>query len=344
MDSKTIRKENVAAWINNVMNESDVVAPVSVGEQTHFRPIRSPEQIRWDFENATIAPTEFMLPQSEKLFEFQRRGSDVSVSYTTNENKRTLIGIRPCDVHGLRMMDNVFGGKYPDPYYQSRRKNTTLVALMCDEPCATGFCGSFNTGPSLDGDGAGADLMLVDLDDDTFFVRVFTEKGQALIDSSSSFFADATDAQAATVARMESESASNLHRTLDTEGLPEALDKMFQSPYWDKISRKCISCGTCTYLCPVCYCFDVSENTCSSDSGERTRCWDACTFNSFALMSGGHNPRPTIAEGYRQKMYHKFTYAVKRYNEPLCVGCGRCLDSCPVNLDIVRVLTEAKEY
>lgn len=325
--------------IRALMQETQVIAPVVVGRQTAFKPITSPDEVQWTFANSTVPPTEYLLPQSESLFQFERRGSDVDLTYNTDDRKRTIIGIRPCDVHGLRMMDTVFTGKYPDPYYITRRKQTTLISMMCTDPEASCFCTSFNTGPSLEA-GAGADLLLIEMED-TFYVRVLSDQGQSLIDAHAALFTPATDEDTQTVATLEAAAAEKVTRKLDMDGLPEALAKMFDSPYWDKISRKCIACGACTYLCPVCYCFDVSE-TCSREKGERTRCWDACTFKSFALLSGGHNPRPTIAEGYRQKMYHKFSYAVQRYDEPLCVGCGRCMDSCPVNLDIVQVLTEAK--
>jgi len=339
MTDNIIRKQNVADLIRQLMEESEVIAPVFVGKQVMFQPITSPEQVEWNFSNSTVPPTQHILPQSEVLLQFDRRGSDVDLSYDVDTTKRTIIGIRPCDVHGLRMMDTVFTGKYPDPYYVSRRTQTTLISLMCTDPGASCFCHSFGTGPSLEA-GSGADMLLADLGE-TFYVKVLSEKGKNLVETHTDLFDPATEEDSLAVQAREVEATNKIQRTLDMEGLPEALEKMFDSPYWDKISRKCIACGACTYLCPVCYCFDVSE-TCSRDKGERTRCWDACTFKSFAMLSGGHNPRPTIAEGYRQKMYHKFSYAVQRYDEPLCVGCGRCMVSCPVNLDIVRVLTEAK--
>jgi ferredoxin len=341
MIQRTISKERVAELINGLMEDSSVIAPVYVGEQAFFRPITSPDQIRWDFANTTVSPTEYLLPQSEALLHFERRGSEVNLTYELDETKRTIIGIRPCDVHSLRMLDRVFEGNYPDPYYLTRRKNTTLIALMCAEPGESCFCSSFGTGPDLD-EAAGADMLFVDLDD-VFLVKAFSAHGEALVEHFSSLFAPATDVHEQAVEEVRTSALNNMARHLDTEGLSETLGSMFDSPYWEKISRKCLACGACTYLCPVCYCFDVSE-TCSRDSGTRTRCWDACTYRSFAMLSGGHNPRPSIAEGYRQKMYHKFNYAVQRYHEQLCVGCGRCLDSCPVHLDIVRVLSEAKEY
>lgn len=341
MEDRIIARERITDLLRTLLNDTEVFAPVFVGEQVSFQPIASEEDIRLDYGNSTVPPTEILMPQSETMFQYKKRGSEVDLAYAVDETKRTIFGIRPCDVHSLRMMDRVFGGTYPDPYYLTRRQNTTLISLMCSHPDSSCFCSSFGTGPDLDGEGAGADLHLVDLGD-TFYVRVFSERGQQIIETCSALFAPASDAHRQAASDAAAQATSAIARSLDTEGLSEAMSGMFDSSYWDKISRKCLACGACTYLCPVCYCFDVTD-TCSQANGERVRCWDACTYRSFALLSGGHNPRPTIKEGYRQKMYHKFNYAVERYGEPLCVGCGRCLDSCPVNLDIVRILMGARE-
>jgi ferredoxin len=354
MHDVIISKNQIAAFVRGMMEQAEVIAPVAQGSQSTFRPVSAPDEILWSFGgtvNSTVSPTAFLFPQAETMFSYQKRGSDMQLDYRIDEQQRIIVGIRPCDVHSLRMLDRVLiGGEYQDPYYASRRKHTALVALACNEPGHSCFCTSFGAGPSLDAENsASADLLLTDLGD-RYYVNVFTPQWQAIIDHSidhsidhdASLFTPATAADVEARNAAATAAADKVSRTLDTDGLSEALAQMFDSPYWDDISKKCLSCGACTYLCPLCYCFDVFDQ-CNKTQGERVRCWDACTFRSFALLAGGHNPRPTIAEGYRQKMYHKFNYAVERYGEPLCVGCGRCLDSCPVNMDIVRILSEAKE-
>jgi ferredoxin len=339
MQATRISKGKIAEFIHELMQDSQVIAPVSVAGQVRFKPIGSPAEVEWDYHNPTVPPTEHILPHSETMFQFEQRGTDFSVSYNIDNINRTILGIRPCDVASLRMLDEVFKGKYEDPYYLSRRNHTTLIAMMCLEPGGSCFCSSFGTGPGLDAE-SGADLLMVDLGD-AFFVQVFTERGQTIMERVAAMGSPATSADRERVEAIEAETRQKIHRTLDLEGLPEAMGQLFDSAYWDKISRKCLACGACTYLCPVCYCFDVFD-TCSQAQGERVRCWDACTFKSFALLSGGHNPRPSIKESYRQKMYHKFKFAVERHGYALCVGCGRCLDACPVDMDIVKVLSDAK--
>ena len=66
----------------------------------------------------------------------------------------------------------------------------------------------------------------------------------------------------------------------------------------------------------------------------RDRCQGALCF----AIAGGHNPRPTQAARQRQRYMHKFLYYPEREGAALCVGCGRCVEQCPVNIDIREVI------
>ena len=111
----------------------------------------------------------------------------------------------------------------------------------------------------------------------------------------------------------------------------------FNDPAWKELSQACLGCGTCTFVCPTCQCYDVRD----FDSGngiQRYRCWDSCMFSDFTLMAHGTN-RPTQVERFRQRFMHKLVYFPSN-NDGLysCVGCGRCLSKCPQGLNIVKVI------
>ena len=117
---------------------------------------------------------------------------------------------------------------------------------------------------------------------------------------------------------------------------------MFDNPIWEEVTRPCIGCATCTYVCPTCYCFDInSENR--GNEGVSFRCWDSCMFTDYTLMAGGHNPRPTKKERLRNRYMHKLSYFVDRHGTSLCVGCGRCILKCPAHLDIAEFIDKAAE-
>jgi ferredoxin len=126
------------------------------------------------------------------------------------------------------------------------------------------------------------------------------------------------------------------------EGVPEKLKTMFESEIWDEIARKCVNCGACTYLCPTCHCFDINQEVRGED-GVKYRCWDSCMFGDYTQMAGGHNPRPGKKERVRNRFMHKLCFFPERYNMLLCTGCGRCLENCPVQMDITSVIKRVQE-
>jgi ferredoxin len=107
--------------------------------------------------------------------------------------------------------------------------------------------------------------------------------------------------------------------------------------FWEDVSFACINCGTCTYSCPTCWCFDIQDESRGS-CGVRTKNWDSCMYPLFTLHGTGHNPRGTKLHRVRQRFMHKLKYFVDKYDRGIqCVGCGRCVRLCPVNIDIRRV-------
>ncbi|MBR3004774.1 MAG: 4Fe-4S dicluster domain-containing protein, partial [Lachnospiraceae bacterium] len=124
------------------------------------------------------------------------------------------------------------------------------------------------------------------------------------------------------------------------EDLDKKLAKMFEHPIWDKVTKGCIGCGTCTFVCPTCYCFDIDSENYGAE-GCKYRCWDSCMFSDYTRLAGGANPRPTKKERLRNRYMHKLSYFNERYGETLCVGCGRCVEKCPAHLDISEFIEKA---
>ncbi|MEE0999952.1 MAG: 4Fe-4S dicluster domain-containing protein, partial [Treponemataceae bacterium] len=118
--------------------------------------------------------------------------------------------------------------------------------------------------------------------------------------------------------------------------------KIFNSKIWETVSEACVGCGTCTYVCPTCMCFDVRD----FDTGNgirQIRCWDSCMYNDFTQMAA-ENPRHTQKERSRQRFMHKLMYYPMAHEGLFsCVGCGRCLESCPVNMNAVKVIKAVQE-
>jgi ferredoxin len=295
-----------------------------------FAKISSAEELRLDYRNSTVPPKELFLPRTETVYEFD--GQDFLDDALPDE-KRVLFAARPCDCLGLALLDKVLDTEdVKEPFYVTRRTNTVVVALGCNRPLTTCFCTTVGGDPFGT---EGADVLLGDVGD-AFVAEAVTEKGKDFLAEYAKFFSDAGSANWKDQAKHARDSMKS---DLDVQDLKARLDDRFENDAWDSVSRQCLGCGTCSCLCPTCYCFDLVDET-HGQAMKKIRRWDCCMAASFTLHASGHNPRPVNPARLRQKVMHKFSYYPERYGVNSCVGCGRCVRHCPVHLDIRELLTE----
>jgi len=330
-----LNKDQITSWLNKLIPAYQVFAPVKEGDYFCFQKISSGEQAILNYTNSRIPPKEILFPRSEKLFCYRCETGGVQLTEQVDESKKVVVGVRPCDAKSFLLLDKVFNGdKYVDPYYLTRRNNTVLVGLGCNQPAATCFCTALGSGPFST---EGLDLLFVDIGDQ-YLVEVVTERGKELL---SGMELPAAGQEAQEAARAVKESAACSSR-VDLGGLKYRLDVNFDDPIWALLAEKCLGCAACTYTCPTCHCFDIVDEA-AGNEGCRIRNWDACMFPLFTLHGSGHNPRPTGKERFRQRIMHKFKYFVDNYGTIACVGCGRCIVNCPVNLDIRQVIEQIRQ-
>lgn len=328
-----ISKKEVTGLLDKLIAGYQVYAPVKEGNYTVFKQICSGAEASLDSKNTKVPPKGILFPQSEKLFSYSvTPEGNALVEETIDSQKKVIFGLRPCDAQSLLLLDNVFkNDKYEDPYYLTRRDNTLLVGIGCNDPASTCFCTSMNSGPFATD---GMDLFLADTGD-AYVVEAVSDKGKELVAGLGLDSAGDADKAAADKAR----EAALITCKVNTEGLKAKLDANFYDEIWDRIHEKCLGCGACTYSCPTCHCFDIVDDA-TDCNGCRIRNWDACMFPLFTLHGSGHNPRTSNKERMRQRVMHKFKYFVDNFNAMACVGCGRCIKNCPVNLDIREVLAD----
>lgn len=336
VEAKTIRKKDVASFLDSLVQDYEVFAPRRRDGLILFETIASGSEAFLEYQNSKMSPKDVLFPQSERLFSYSSTKGEVHIEAPPAEKKPQLIfGIRPCDAIGFTLLDKVFGGDFKDPYYGSRRAHTLVVSVGCVRPQGTCFCTSVGGGPfSIEG----SDLSLIDVGDE-YLVRVISEKGAKFLEKRDLEAAEETTRALAEEVIETAEAA--IRPSFALEGLKHTLDKMFDDPVWQELTEKCLGCGVCTYLCPTCHCFDIADEAGSVD-GERVRTWDSCQFPLFTLQASGVNPRPTVKERFRQRIMHKFSYLIDDQEQIGCVGCGRCVIECPVNLDIRQVLAEVE--
>lgn len=327
-----ISKSALPGLLDKLIAEYQVYAPVKEGAYALFKQIKSGSEADFSNKNSKIPPKGILFPQSEKLFSYSVTPEGARVEECVDSARKVIFGVRPCDAKSLLLLDNVFkNDQYEDPYYMNRRANTILVGMGCNDPASTCFCTSMNSGPF---DAAGMDLLLVDTGDN-YVVEAVSDKGKELAAKLS--LAAAGDADKAAAAKVKE--AAAVTSQVVTAGLKAKLDGNFYDEVWDRVHEKCLGCGSCTYSCPTCHCFDIVDDAVDCN-GCRIRNWDSCMYPLFTLHGSGHNPRTGGKERMRQRVMHKFKYFVDNFNATACVGCGRCIKNCPVNLDIREVLAD----
>ena len=336
MEKRVIRKETLAGIVGELAGKMRVCAPMKAEDEVLFRVLEAGEKPLIEFANAKNAPKNFLFPRTETLLKFTRTGKGMVIAGDQEEGGETLLfGVRPCDARSFTLLDMLFDQeKYRDPYYLDKREKTTVVALGCVRPpYTTCFCTSVGGAPLSS---EGVDILLTDLGE-AYLAEFLTPKGEALREAFGGTPAgEAEEKQKETIATKAAEEISS---RIPAREIKPILDTHFEDPFWNTLHQKCLACGTCTYLCPTCHCFDISDEV-KRDDGIRIRNWDSCMFPMFTKETSGHNPRPSQKERWRQRVMHKFRYYVDNFGAIACVGCGRCVMACPVNLDIRKVVAD----
>jgi len=327
---KVIEKSKLPILIGELADEYEVFAPVKKKSIVSFERISAGNEAYLGFRNTKKSPKEIFFPQTETLFTYKASKKDVELAESpTVKGKRVVLAVRPCDARSFVLLDKFLSsGEHEDVYYLEKRKNTAIVGLACNHPLSTCFCTSLGGSPFGK---EGMDLLLQDIND-KYLIETVTERGEKLIEKFP-WLKDAEKPDIEKAKKLSEDAETAMRSKVSVDGVSEKLDEMFDDPFWDQICQKCLNCGVCTFLCPTCCCFDILD-----EEGKRVRIWDSCQFSCFTLQGSGHNPRPSGKERMRQRIMHKFNYFVKNYGENFCVGCGRCVQECPVNLDIREVV------
>jgi sulfhydrogenase subunit beta (sulfur reductase) len=333
MEEKIISKSEIGQFLDKLKENHSVVAPVCRDGEILFDRIDAADEAILEFSNTKRVPKSVFFPREEVMFAYSKSESGTEIREPAFEEDIILFGVRPCDARSFSLLDMVFGSEdYKDVYYLRRREGAKVIGLACNNPRQTCFCTTMGGGPF---NHDGMDLLLVDLGD-KYLAEAVTDYGEELIDS----FPVATDADKQKRNQIREDAEKRIETVVaDLKGLSDKLDTIFDNDFWDAIHLKCIGCATCTYLCPTCHCFDIYEEEENDNSGYRLRLWDSCALSLFTLHTSGHNPRPSTKERVRQRIMHKFNYFVHDYGEFACVGCGRCVQNCPVNMDIREIIS-----
>jgi len=326
--------DGLRSWLDHLAGggggrPSLLIAPRDVDGHVLYRPVASSDEILFHYERPELSVKNFLLPATRVLLRVEQRGQEVALEEVLPDRRQVIFGLRPCDAHGLAVIDALFLQRDPpDRDYARCRERTVLVGLACTDMWEGCFCTSVGGGPA---DPTHLDVLLREVDGG-YAVEAVTEKGRDVLEGLA-------------LEEREGEPPPPIE---DAEQVPlappEKWPPLFKDQLWMRHGERCLSCRICTYVCPTCRCFDVTDRVVEVRPGitrtERIRVWDACTSTNYRRAAGGHNPRPTKPDRLRNRFYCKFCYYPQDFGPLGCVGCGRCIVSCPVGVDITEVMRD----
>jgi len=328
-----IPKQNLDLFMAVLPAFGEVYAPVQRGKGFAFdRPTRWSD-VQMSYPRTILPLKKFLLPPREVTFAFNPR-EGYRDQLEEAGKPVVLFGVHAYDIFGLNILDRVFSqGKYVDPYYVTRRRNTAIIGVDF-EPDDKHFAYSMNA----DFVDSGFDLFLSDIGED-YLVLVGTSRGDDMVLMSGCLLSEPGEADFAEYKRRSGLRRSAYRIKLELGELPEILEMEYHSKVWEEMGDRCLSCGSCSAVCPTCYCFDINDELeLAPATGNRIRSWDSCLFKTHALVAGGENFRSSRASRIKFRYYHKQRGFVAEYGRPSCVGCGRCVTTCPAKIDIVTVI------
>lgn len=334
MSLRIMDKDAIAPLIEALMIDYQIIGPRAKAPKFVFEPIDDPAQLRLDYDTTILPPAKKVLHQVEEPLAAFTMGGEPRVEPIVEAQPTVLFGVHTCDLHAIQLLDEAFTQDYPDAHYLKRRGETVIVSLECLEPCDEhAFCKDMGTLAADDG----YDLHLTDLGE-AYAVDAATEVGERLlVDYSTEGEATEDDVQRINEVLSAKWPRFDYRLDFDVAELPGLLTAAYEHPVWAELGDRCFACGSCTNVCPTCYCFDVfDEVNMRLTEGVRKRQWDSCQLDEFARVAGGENFREAKGARQRHRLMRKGKYLYERFDALGCVGCGRCIRTCVADISIVE--------
>jgi len=332
-----ISKTHLNQWLHKTAKTKILIAPTIQNNILLYRRVKDSNSIAWSYIRPVLSAKDTLFPATDRLLTIEKIGQSIEINEIIPNEKQVIFGIRPCDARGILALDTLFLHDEPkDINYARRRMNTVLIGMACNQMGDTCFCTSTGSGPT---DPAGMDIMLIERNG-SFEALIQTEYGLNI--AKEEWGLDHPEI-------MEADWQQDLSNSPEFI-IPEktAWPPQFNDKFWENMAERCLSCRICAYVCPTCRCFDLRDEEIQSNNGyrkyERIRCWDSCAGEVYRRIAGGHNPRSAKGQRLRNRFFCKFYYYPEQYGPIACTGCGRCIDYCPVNIDITEVMTYVAEH
>jgi sulfhydrogenase subunit beta (sulfur reductase) len=326
-----LKKENLFPFLETISKEADLWAPVKKGADSHiFKVIKDFSEIDLDYTRTILPPKKILLPPQLNMFQATEKEYTPDFSHVS---KKIIFGIHPCDIHGLLNMDKFYSYSFEDPYYLKARENTIILGHSCmpDENC---LCKSTQTHMV----GEGYDLFFTD-QKESYIVWIGSSLGDDLIRMKPELFEEnLSDEDIQNYMQWREDRDKAFSAEMNFKAMPDLMELKHADTMWKKLGDACLACGSCTNVCPTCSCYNVEDKpVLGKNCSNISRCWDACTLENYSAVAGGENFREKRKDRLKLFYTHKLLAYISKYGTPACVGCGRCVSTCPVGINVLSV-------
>jgi sulfhydrogenase subunit beta (sulfur reductase) len=341
MNTYFIKNSEFKHFIDNMLLELPIMAPIAKGELFSFEFLQTSQDLRLDYDLTILPPKKAFFPPRQVIIKFNNGQFEGMV----NAKKQVLFGVHPYDIKAIDQTDFLFTENYEDINYTAYRNATTIVGSNIQTMAKRAFWSSI----SHDITAKGHDAFVTRLTDG-YLYEVFNEKGHELL--SFGHFLLASEAQINQAIDINESIKEKCPQQLNysTEEMTRTIRQSFNNTaLWDELAQDCFSCGSCNTTCPTCYCFNIEDSwNIDQKSGQRTRYWDSCMTEDFAKISssGGQqeNFRDSTGARMRHRIMRKIVYLNKKLATQACVGCGRCSVNCTADIaDPVHIIDRIME-
>ncbi|MBX3396132.1 MAG: 4Fe-4S dicluster domain-containing protein [Phycisphaerae bacterium] len=348
MLDRIITHAEVLRIVADLAPEHRIVGPVLRGGQYFYEILTDLSGLDLTFSYCVYGPRAFLFPPTETLFQFSRQNGRFESTLSIERVPTAFVGVHPCDINAIRLLDRVFSKDHRDEHYLSRRECAFIIGVDCAKECTVGvFCADMHGNVAKDG----FDLMLFPLEqgsgpNDMRYGLVFgSKRGEVRLQKGSiGAIPKAADERAMEEYQRRKEAAFPHRLKTRLEELPSLLNRSYDSLLWEATARRCYSCGSCNMACPTCYCFNIFDETdMTLTRGERKREWDGCQLEKFAEVAGPHNFRPKAASRLRHRIFRKAKWVKDQSGIAGCVGCARCDRACTAKINSVEIYNQLAE-
>jgi len=338
-----IRKEDLFLFFNRCISEKidnyeEVLLPKKNNKQDEkqfsFTKYNSDENIEYDLESfRTIDPI-------KTLFYLSRE----NVSSTSlHSKKRIVAGIKACDLKALNILDKaLINDDFVDPAYKKLRDNTLVISSDCNRITDSCHCNLVGGKPYSE---SNYDINLSKVNNnDYYYIVAGSKKGEKFLNTMKehvavnkapqNVFSLVEENRKDILEKLEKQNKEYYH----TENFYEL--KNSEEKLWIENSDACVGCGACTNICPTCYCFILNDET-EAEKFVKVRSYDSCQYHGYARVAGDGSPRPKMHQRFRNRYLCKFSYFNSNFDTIGCVGCGRCIDACPAEIDFREVVKKS---